>query len=346
MHRLKTIFFLLLTIGAFQSCKDTKTGKIDLDKNYRIAFYNVENLFDTIDIPNKFDEDFTPTGKQVWNTERYAKKLADLDKVITAMAFPTLLGVCEIENEAVLKDLTAQSGMSKHNYGIVHYESPDKRGIDNALLYQKAYFKVESTDNIRIEFPASMEEGYTSRDIIYAKGIFLNQFPLHIFVNHWPSRRGGEKESQPKRVLVAQHLRNAVDKIFSKDPNANIVIIGDMNDEPDNDSILKTLKAGEIEDQIQTATLYNCMAKLKQQNNGTYNYRGNWNMLDNIITSSNLLSPTSKIHIQNPTIFQEDWMMFDSPKNGKTPNRTYGGPNYYGGISDHLPVYVDLRIRK
>ncbi|MFT5763185.1 MAG: putative extracellular nuclease [Saprospiraceae bacterium] len=345
MYRLLPFFLLLITISAFQSCKDTKTGKIDLDVNYRIGFYNVENLFDTIDTPDKMDEDFTPTGKLSWNTERYNKKLSNLDKVIAGMQYPTLLGVCEIENEAVLKDLASNTGMSKYNYGIVHYESPDKRGIDNALLYQKKYFKVESSDKIRIEFPANIAEDYTSRDIIYAKGIFLGKYTLHVFVNHWPSRRGGEKESQPKRVLVAQHLREAVDKIFAKDPNANIVIIGDMNDEPDNDSILKTLRAGEIVDQTQALTLYNCMAKLKQQNKGTYNYRGNWNMLDNIICSSNLLNPASKIYIQNPTIFQEEWMMFDHPKNGKTPNRTYGGPNYYGGTSDHLPVYVDLKVR-
>ena len=345
MHRSFPILFLLILLSLFQSCKGTQNTKIDLDKDFRIGFYNVENLFDTIDIAEKFDEDFTPTGKLSWDTERYHKKLQDLDKVIAGMQYPTLLGVCEVENKAVLKDLTAKTGMSKHNYGIVHYESPDKRGIDNAFLYQKQYFKVESADKIRIDFPKEIAEGYTSRDIIYVKGVFVKKHTLHIFVNHWPSRRGGVRESEPKRTLVAQYLREAVNKIFAVDPNANIVIMGDMNDEPDNNSILKTLNASYPTDKILPGNLYNCMAKLDQQNKGTYNFRGNWNMLDNIIISSSLLSQDSKIRVQNPTIFQEEWMMYDNPKYGKTPNRTYGGPNYYGGYSDHLPVYVEIKIR-
>ncbi len=346
MNRLHALFFLLISITVFQSCGGPdKSTKIDLTKNYKIGFYNVENLFDTLNNPDKFDDDFTPTGKLEWNTDRYNKKLASLDKVIAGMAYPTLLGICEIENEAVLKDLAANTGMSKHDYGIVHYESPDKRGIDCALMYQKKYFKVESSNNIRVDFPADIAEGYTSRDIIYVKGKLLNTHTLHVFVNHWPSRRGGLEKSEPKRILVAQHLRDAVDKIFAKDPNANIVILGDMNDEPDNNSVKKTLNAGMVMDDIQPSMLYNCMAKMDQQNLGTYNYRGNWNMLDHIITSSNLLKSSSKIQVQKPTIFSEEWMMYKNPKYGATPNRTYGGPNYYGGYSDHLPVYVELKFK-
>ncbi len=343
MFRL-SLFILFISIGIFNSCKSHKQGKIDLDKSHRIGFYNVENLFDTIDLAGKFDEDFTPTGKQVWNTKRYNKKLNSLDKVIAGMGYPSLLGVCEVENKAVLKDLVSNTGMSKYDYGIVHFESPDKRGIDNGFLYQKEYFKVEQSDKIRIKFPDEIAKDYTSRDIIYIKGTFLHSHTLHIFVNHWPSRRGGLKASEPKRVLVAQHLREAVDKIFAADSKANIIILGDLNDEPDNNSVKNTLNAGMLVDKIQASSLYNCMSKLDQQNKGTYNFRGNWNMLDNIIASSNLLSPSSKIRILNPSIFQEDWMMYDNPKYGKTPNRTYGGPNYYGGYSDHLPVYAEMKV--
>lgn len=346
MNRILVFLFSGLFICLiFSDCKNNKAVQIDLDKTYRIGFYNVENLFDTLDNPDKFDDDFTPTGKLEWNTDRYIKKLHALDKVVAGMDYPTLLGLCEVENEAVLKDFILKTGLSKHDYGIVHYESPDKRGIDCALLYQKKFFKVLTSDKIRIDFSKEIEENYTSRDIVYIKGLFLNTFTFHVFVNHWPSRRGGLKNSEPKRLHVAKYLKKATDKIFVEDPNANIVIIGDMNDEPANNSILNTLGAGALPDHPATTRLYNCMAKLDQQNKGTYNYRGNWNLLDNIITSSNLLDPKSKINVIKPTIFRESWMMYKNPKYGETPNRTYGGPNYYGGYSDHLPVYVDLRIK-
>jgi len=337
---------LLFSFCFFQNCKGPKEAQVDLSKNYKIGFYNVENLFDVFNHPEKLDDDFTPTGKQEWNVERYNKKLNDLTKVVAGMGYPTLLGVCEVENESVLKDWTTYTKMADQDYGIVHYESPDRRGIDCAFLYQKKYFKVETSNNIRVDFPAEIAEDYTSRDIIYVKGTFLKSHTLHIFVNHWPSRRGGLAASEPKRTLVAQHVKDAVDKIFLTDPNANIIILGDFNDEPDNNSILKTLGATGIVDKVESAKLYNCMTKLDQQNKGSYNYRGNWNMLDNIITSTNLIDPKSKINVRKPTIFQEDWMMFDHPKNGKTPNRTYGGPNYYGGYSDHLPVYVEVMLGK
>lgn len=345
MYRFVPLCLLFVFLLIFPTCQSSKSSKIDPNQSYRIGFYNVENLFDTSDNPDKFDDDFTPTGKQKWDTERYTKKLNDLDKVIAGMAYPTLLGVCEVENEKVLKDLASKTGMSKLNYGIVHYESPDKRGIDCALMYQKDAFKVESSKNIRINFPVEIAEDYTSRDIVYVKGKLFKTYDLHVFVNHWPSRRGGLAASEPKRNLVAQHLKDAVDLIFATDPNANIVIVGDMNDEPDNNSVLKTLGAAALGDQVEPGQLYNCMTKLDQQNKGTYNFRGNWNMLDNIIISSNLVSKNSKIQVSKPTIFREEWMMYKNPKYGETPNRTYGGPNYYGGYSDHLPVYVELVLK-
>lgn len=347
MNRYLFFFCSLLVASClFFDCKSSKPTAIDFSKNYRIGFYNVENLFDTLDNPDKLDDDFTPSGRLEWNTKRYFNKLENLDKVVAGMGYPTLLGLCEVENQAVLQDFSSKTGLAKHNYGIVHYESPDKRGIDCALLYQKKYFEVLASDKIRIEFPEEVEKDYTSRDIIYTKGLFLNNFTVHIFVNHWPSRRGGLKNSEPKRLLVAEHLKKAVDKIFAEDPNANIVILGDMNDEPDNNSVLNTLNATALEDQPIQARLYNCMAKLDQQNKGTYNYRGNWNLLDNIITSANLVDPKSKINVLKPTIYREAWMMYENPKYGATPNRTYGGPNYYGGYSDHLPVYIDIQINR
>lgn len=344
--RYSFVIFLSISILSlsFLSCGTSKPSIKDIDQPYRIGFYNVENLFDTIDAPIKFDEDFTPAGKQKWNTERYYKKLADLEKVIGAMGYPILLGVSEVENQAVLEDLIKTGGLAKRNYGIVHYESPDKRGIDCALIYQKDAFEVVRSANIKIDFPEEIAPDYTSRDIIYVEGKLFDA-PFHVFVNHWPSRRGGLEASEPKRVLVAQHVRDKVDEIFAKDANANIVIMGDMNDEPANNSVLETLGAKSLAGAPQSKMLYNCMAELDAQEKGTYNYRGTWNLLDNIITSSNLVDTKSTIRVAKPTIFQQPWMMFNNPKYGPTPNRTYGGPNYYGGISDHLPVFVDLILK-
>lgn len=345
---MRITFPLLLLCGillsVFPSCTGGKKGKNILPANYRVAFYNVENLFDTLDNPNKFDDDFTPMGRQEWKTDRYDKKLKDLSRVVSAMEFPSILGLCEVENEAVLKDFANKTDLAAHNYDIVHYESPDARGIDVALLYRKADFKVTQSEYIRVNFPVEIAEDYTSRDILHVEGK-LGKTKMHFFVNHWPSRRGGLKESEPKRVHVAQSVRAAVDKIFAADAEAKIILMGDFNDEPTNKSLLETLGAKIHNDSINPASLYNCMAKLDQQNKGTYNYRGNWNMLDNIVVSSTLANPQSSTRVGPPTLFQQDWMMYQDKKKGAVPNRTFGGPNYYGGFSDHLPVYVDLMVK-
>ena len=339
------LLFLIVGTLFFWNCKSNKLPTYN--NTYRIGFYNVENLFDTLDHPIMPDEEFTPDSKKKWNTERYNKKLNDLAKVIGGMEFPAILGVCEVENEAVLKDLTTNTSLNKYQYGIVHKESPDYRGIDNALIYQKKLFKVTQSDVITINFPKSVigEDKYTTRDILHVTGEFNNVGTIHLFVNHFPSRYGGREQSEPKRVYVAQQLKKKVDELFAKNSAVNIFIMGDMNDETDNNSIAKTLNALPALQKSKTPTLVNCAAKLDKEGKGTYNFRGNWNMLDQIIVSSPLLSPKSKIGIGTFVIHQEEWMMYENKKYGLTPSRTYGGPNYYGGISDHLPVYIEVKTK-
>lgn len=315
---------------------------MDKDFNPRIAFYNVENLFDLENNPNKDDDWFLPISDTKWNQERYDKKLNDLAKVISGMNYPVLQGLCEVENLQVVQDLFSKTDLAKVNYGIVHHESPDARGIDVALAYDKKYFEVYSSEIIRINFPEEIVVDYTTRDILYVKGSYANQFDLHVFVNHWPSRRGGLKESEPKRLYVANQLKTKLDEIRSKDEMARIVIMGDFNDEPQNNSVLNTLKAGHLSGQPVANELYNCFAKLDSLGKGSYNFRGSWNMLDQVIVSGTLLGGSADLKISNPGIYRQPWMMYDDPKRGPTPNRTYGGPNYYGGYSDHLPVYVEI----
>lgn len=307
----------------------------------RIAFYNVENLFDTIDDPVKPDDGFTPEGKQKWSKARYFAKLLKVAKVVEEMKHPAFIGMCEVENKTVLEDLISRPALSDRAYGIAHYESPDYRGIDVALLYDQKQFKLTKSQTIRINFPAEIVEDYTTRDILMVEGTFQKEHQLYLFINHWPSRRGGLKESEPKRTYVAKQLKKAVDSLFNINPNAQIIIMGDFNDETDNKSIAEVLNAETNDTNIAPQQLYNCFAKFDQAKQGSYNFRGNLNMLDQIIVSSELMQ-NDNLSVNNPTIFKQDWMIYKGKKYGDAPNRTFGGPNYYGGISDHFPVFVDL----
>jgi len=303
----------------------------------RVAFYNVENLFDTLDNPLTADDDFTPGGRQKWNTERYQEKLDHVAQVIAGMNFPALVGLSEVENEGTLEDLAVQKRLFGYNYQPILQESPDFRGIDVALLYEKSVFQPLFINTLTINFPPEIIEDYTTRDILHVTGLYRGLDTLHVFVNHWPSRRDGQAESEPRRVFVAEQLRAAVDKLFARNPKAQIIIMGDFNDEPSNRSIRDVLGAVAQNNTKSMTGLYNAFANRSENMPGSYNYRGDWNMLDQIIVSKN-------IELANPTIYRKGEMIFDHPRYGEMPNRTYGGPNYYGGYSDHFPIFVDLKL--
>lgn len=349
MKKFKFYFFVciglvLFSCDAANNAGSSQSSTSTTENSIRIGFYNVENLFDTKDNPNKPDEEFTPTSEKEWTTERYSKKLDQLGKVIAAMGNPTFLGVCEVENEQVLLDLAANDELKAGNYAVAHRESNDYRGIDNALLYDKSQFTVTNIENIVLSFPPKITEGkpYSSRDLFHVTGQLNDKTELHIFVNHFPSRRGGLKASEPKRTFVAGELRKEVDKVYAANQDAKIIIMGDFNDETDNRSITEVLKAVKT-DTDASQELVNCFAAMDAEGKGTYNYRGNWNLLDQIILSDNFYNEQSTWKFSEAVIFREEWMMYNDPRNGATPSRTYGGPNYYGGFSDHLPVYVDIK---
>lgn len=314
-------------------------------QSYKLAFYNVENLFDIEDDPATLDEDFTPGGVQKWDLERYELKIGKIAQVMDSLGRPNFIGLAEIENKKVLEDLIRAPGLIDEDYGIIHKESPDVRGIDVALLYKKKDFKVLETEFIRVNFPEFIEKDYTTRDILYAKGKLSNGDIIHLFVNHWPSRRGGLEQSEPKRLFVAQHVRKAVDEISRKEPGAKIVIMGDFNDEPDNTSINSVLGALPDSSASLEGLLYNCFYSLHAEKKGSYYYRGDWNMLDQFIVSADLRNPQGSLLVKKAAIGDFSWLMYKG-KDGLTPNRTYGGPNYYGGFSDHLPVSIELMGRK
>ncbi|HMQ61795.1 MAG TPA: hypothetical protein PKE06_14070 [Flavilitoribacter sp.] len=333
MRRLKLLFACFFLVAA--TIGNTQNA-------FRVAFYNVENLFDTIDDPITLDEDFTPQGKQNWTGERYQTKLDRMTQVFEGMGWPVWIGLAEIENDRVLTDLTGKMGAKGPEYRFAHFESPDLRGIDVALLYQPGVFTVTSSSFIRMDFPDDAEPDYTSRDILQVDGLLQNGDTLHFFVNHWPSRRDGEEASEGRRIRAASFLKGAVEKLQAANPHAKIVIMGDFNDEPINKSIAQALQAGPLEGKPENGNLYNCFAKAKKDGLGSYCYRGNWNMLDQIITSCELVCNTGSLIAANPTIFKQDWMLYKDSRNEMLPNRTYGGTRYYGGYSDHLPVYIDL----
>ena len=328
----KAFLFAFCAIALFQaSCKQNP-----LKRKATIVFYNVENLFDTIDDPTINDDDFLPESRKRWNTERYQKKVDDIAQVLASVnkeELPELIGLCEVENLAVLEDLAASQRLAEGKYQIVHVDSPDSRGIDVALMYRGDQFRAFTYDILLVN------PGFRTRDILYVKGK-LGRDELHVFVNHWPSRLGGVSQSEPNRLLAARTLKDKVDQILSGNAKAKIVIMGDMNDEPDNKSLMEVLEAQRPDS---TARFYNLMFPVKDKKLGSYNFRGTWNVLDNLIVSAPLLRGRGfVVNGQLGQVFHEPWMEYTAKNGDMSPNSTYGGPVYYGGISDHFPVYMQL----
>ena len=311
-------------------------------RNLTVVFYNVENLFDTENTQGARDGEFTPEGEKKWTKERYLKKLEDISKVLSSVnknELPEIIGLCEIENRKVLDDLVATKLLSEGNYKIEQFESPDYRGIDCALIYRPNEFEVLGSAPIKVNFADDIE--YSTRDILYVKGLTNNNEEFHIFVNHWPSRIGGLEKTEPKRLAVAHIVKNKIDSVLNQNGKANILVLGDMNDEPSNKSLDKVLFAKQPIDK--NTELVNLMYPDHLNKIGSYNYRGNWNMLDNIVVSEGLLDNKGfKCKEKKGHVFSESWMEYRNQNGEVSPNRTYGGPNYYGGVSDHFPVYFQL----
>ena len=306
----------------------------------RILFYNVENLFDTINQEGHRDGEFIPGSEKHWNTERYNQKLLHISQVIAAADtgfLPDIIGLAEVENRQVVEDLIQTPLLRKAGYHIIHRDCPDFRGIDVALVYDEKYLPLKNTF-YEIELPG---EHSTTRDLLYSKGVFLGD-TLHIFVNHWPSRYGGKKKSDPKRAFVAAVLRSKVDSLFDAGAAPKIVIMGDFNDYPQDSSIAKILKALP-ESTGKPDELINLAWATDASGAGSYNYRGHWGALDQMIVSGYLLSG-KKWHVTMDSyrVVKRPWMMYTNDKGEQYPSRTYGGPNYYGGYSDHLPVILKV----
>ncbi len=308
---------------------------------YTIGFYNLENLFDVKDDPNTLDDDFTPDGYKKWSTRRYKKKLYKLAKTISKIGGEAtinpvaLIGIAEVENKEVIEDLIGGEALRDIDYGYVHYDSPDERGIDTALIYHKSCFEVLHSEPITLLVYEKDGKRDTTRDILYVKGK-LNKEEVHVFVNHWPSRRSGNAETSYKRIEAAETLKGFMARIEASEENPNYIIMGDFNDGPESESI-KTL--------MQSDRLYNPMEKLLTLERGSANYKRSWMLFDQIMVSHNFFNYEKGTHsFAHANIFDDEFLTEFKGKHQGMPYRTYKGKKYIGGYSDHFPVYIQLKF--
>jgi predicted extracellular nuclease len=257
---------------------------------------------------------------------------------------PDILGVCEVENRYVLEQLIQTKKLKDKEYDIVHANSPDKRGIDVALLYRKESFKPLFQQMIRVSIESDPD--FITRDIMMVKGLMAGK-EIYFFVNHWPSRRGGESDSRPRRIAAAKAARFSIDTILKRNANAHIMLMGDYNDEPADKSIVDHLKAEQNMDKAKGNSLFNTMAPLKKDGQGSHFYKDEYSMLDQIIVSSSLLNSKSEIQyvVNSSTIYKPVWMHDKYYKDKVAPYRTYVGPKFIGGYSDHFPVFCKILVK-
>lgn len=343
--------FVTLLAGLLLSCSlSAQKGEY---KIAAIGFYNLENLFDTLDSPTTNDADFLPGGRLHWTSDKYWSKQGNLAKVISLLATDktpdgvALLGVSEVENRHVLEDLVNQPALKSRNYQIVHFDSPDERGIDVGLLYQPKYFKVTAAEAlpVMITEPSTGDRDFT-RDVLHVTGVFDGE-PLHVLVNHWPSRSGGESASAWKRGEAAKVCRAVADSLLAANPNTKIIIMGDLNDDPNNKSLTQVLHAVRKAEKMKPDELYNPMYDLFQNGDGTLAYKDAWDLFDQLIVSKGLVwKKTGGWQFYKPVVFRQPWMFQEGGAFNGYPLRTFVGDIFMNGYSDHLPVFMYLIKKK
>ena len=304
-------------------------------------FYNVENLFDVNDDPVTEDDEFLPGGLRRWSYSRYKKKISSLYKTIIAAGEwepPAVVGLCEIENRNVVEDMVYRTNLSKFRYQIIHEDSPDERGIDVGLILRKDIVKLIDYQYLN---PFVSDSIFKSRDVLYAKVQVLSD-TIHFIVNHWPSRRGGVLAGEAERIRVAEMVRALADSICSEQTHPKIIIMGDLNATPDDQTagILTEMRGG-------NPGLVNLSAGLTESS-GTYRYRGTWETIDQVLVSEALVRKCTGLCTgpEQLRVFSPDFLLRKDPQDpGNTPFSTYSGYRYQGGFSDHLPVLLDLVLR-
>ncbi len=317
-------------------------------QSFTVISYNVENLFDTEDDPEKTDEGFTPEGEYHWTKSRLYKKLNNLARVIIAAGeweMPGLVGLCEVENDRVLEMLLNYTPLNRGGYRYIHHESPDPRGIDVALLYRPEVFSVLAHRAVPIK--DSSGNILKTREILFVSGRLPNGDTLHVFINHWPSKYGGVAGSMPRRFAAARTLRQLTDSLQASQ-QCHIVIMGDLNDNPFDLSVNEIL--GACTDTIHSchSGLFNLLAPwMRKPNMGSHKFQGQWDIIDHIIVSESLAICSGRLCMPKAEIFAPEFLLTpDEAYTGRRIFRTYNGMRYEGGFADHLPVKAKLWIEQ
>jgi len=341
---LKTVSVSILSI--FLSLGISAQG--DQFKAISIGFYNLENLFDFERDTSIWDSEFTPWGKKAWTEQKYNEKQSNMAYVISQLGIDvtpaglSILGVSEIENKRVLEDLVKQEAIADRNYQIVHRDSPDRRGIDVAMLYNPAHFIFIKVTMENINFLYDDGDTLRTREVMHVEGI-LDGDTTHVLINHWPSRSGGEKKSAPRRNKAAQKCASIVDSLKALNPDVKILVMGDFNDDPTSLSTKGILKAkGRIKD-VSANDMFNPMYDYYRRGLGSNAYRDNWSLFDQIILSPALLNKDQDGYFfYKAIIFNKKYLIQRSGRYKGYPFRTFSGDKYQGGYSDHFPVFVYL----
>jgi hypothetical protein len=323
---------------------------VNAQQSYRagvIAFYNLENLFDTIDTPDVLDEEFTPDGLDRWTGDKYYHKLNNMALAISRIGEedgwkggPAVMGVSEIENREVLEDLVNNPLLKDSGYQIVHFDSPDKRGVDVALLYRSRFFRVTASSSNELKIFDEKGERIYTRDQLVVSGIYDGE-PMSFIVNHWPSRSGGEQASKYRRNAAADLTRHLVDSLRAIDSGAKIIIMGDLNDDPINESLREHLKAAADPDKLKKDELFNTMFPLYKKGIGSLYYRDGTNLFDQIIITPSMIGKDySTYKFYKAQVFNSSFLVQKDGQYKGYPLRTYVGTVFQGGFSDHFPVYI------
>ena len=318
------------------------------DQRIAVGFYNCENFFDIVHNPAKEDEDFTPEGKYHYTQRIYEQKLHNIATVLQGMGSDdgsAIIGLAEVENSTVLTDLAHQPELAKRNYKYAWFDGPDPRGINVALLYNPKCFVAISSEALHVDLSAFGGKSVT-RDVLHVYGVLAGD-TVDVFVNHWPSRRGGEDASDAKRAAAAQVDKDAIGKIMIARPGAKIIVMGDLNDNPTDNSITGVLGAKAEPNEVPETGLYDPWIDIYKGGAGTETYRGIWNLFDQVIVSGGLLANRNhKLHYDKAEIYRPDFIVDHYHGHDGEPHRSYAGPHWIDGYSDHFPVILYLSNSK
>jgi len=316
---------------------------------YTVAFYNVENLFDTINDPKTFDDDRTPDGKDLWTMEKYEDKIKNIARVISQIgqdstkSAPAVIGLCEIENLSVLEDLVNHPNLAPFNYKIVHYDSPDKRGIDVALLYQDSLFKVHHSEPkpLMINYLEDESRRFYTRDQLLVSGSIRGE-KVNIIVNHWPSRGEGIEETNYRREKAAMLNKEIIDELYEKDASSKIISMGDFNDGPTSKSFKEILQTNSNIAIIEEQQMHNPMEVMSNNGKGSLAHKDEWYLFDQILISDSFVGNVEGLQFYEAKIFSMPYLISLSGQYQGFPFRSYDFDGYTGGFSDHFPVFISL----